>query len=75
MATHQSLSGTNNEAFVQRMVTTYPDRFRDPFWVFFYRSGWLCVTRGLCDGRSRLRTGAVFARSRCALSICHPLRL
>jgi hypothetical protein len=35
MATHQSLSGTNNEAFVQRMVTTYPDRFRDPFWVFF----------------------------------------
>ena len=35
MATHQSLSGTTDEEFVQRMVTTYPDRFDEPFWAFF----------------------------------------
>jgi trans-aconitate methyltransferase len=35
MATHQSLIGTTDEEFVQRMVTTYPDRFGEPFWAFF----------------------------------------
>jgi SAM-dependent methyltransferase len=35
MATHQSLSGTTDEEFVQRMVTSYSDRFGDPFWAFF----------------------------------------
>ncbi len=35
MVTHQSLSGATDEEFVERMVTTYPDRFGEPFWAFF----------------------------------------
>jgi len=35
MATHQSLIGTTDEEFVQRMVTSYPDRFGESFWAFF----------------------------------------
>jgi len=35
MATHQSLSGATDEEFVARMVTTYPERFGEPFWAFF----------------------------------------
>lgn len=35
MATHQSISGMTDEAFVQRMVHTYPERFGDAFWAFF----------------------------------------
>ncbi len=35
MATHQAISGTTDEAFLQRMVHTYSERFGEPFWNFF----------------------------------------
>ncbi len=35
MVTHQSLSSSTDEAFVERMATTYPERFGEPFWDFF----------------------------------------
>jgi ubiquinone/menaquinone biosynthesis C-methylase UbiE len=35
MATHQSISGVTDEAFLQRMVSTYPERYDDVFWAFF----------------------------------------
>lgn len=35
MATHQALSGTTDEAFLQRMVRTYAERFGESFWAFF----------------------------------------
>jgi ubiquinone/menaquinone biosynthesis C-methylase UbiE len=35
MATHQSISGVTDEAFLQRMVSTYPTRYNDVFWAFF----------------------------------------
>lgn len=35
MATHQSLSGTTDDEFVQRMTSTYAERFGEPFWRFF----------------------------------------
>ena len=35
MATHQSISGTTDEEFVQRMITTYPERFGESFWDYF----------------------------------------
>ncbi len=35
MATHQSLSGSTDEEVVQRMATSYPERFGEAFWVFF----------------------------------------
>lgn len=35
MATHQALSGTSDEEFLQRMVHTYAERFGDDFWAFF----------------------------------------
>lgn len=35
MATHQTLSGVSDEDFLQRMLTTYPERFGEAFWTFF----------------------------------------
>lgn len=35
MATHQALSGVTDEAFLQRMVRTYAERFGASFWDFF----------------------------------------
>jgi SAM-dependent methyltransferase len=35
MATHQSLSGTSDEDFLQRMVATHPERFGPDFWAVF----------------------------------------
>jgi SAM-dependent methyltransferase len=35
MATHQSLSGTSDEDFLQRMVATHPERFGEDFWAVF----------------------------------------
>jgi hypothetical protein len=35
MVTHQTLSGTTDEAFLQRMVRTYAERFGESFWTFF----------------------------------------
>lgn len=35
MATHQSLSGTSDEEFLQRMVATHPERFGSDFWAVF----------------------------------------
>ena len=35
MATHQSLDGFTDKDFVQRIVTSYPDRFGESFWAFF----------------------------------------
>jgi SAM-dependent methyltransferase len=35
MATHQSLSGTSDEEFLQRMVDTYAERFGADFWEVF----------------------------------------
>jgi SAM-dependent methyltransferase len=35
MTTHQALSGTSDEEFLQRMVSTYPERFGEDFWTFF----------------------------------------
>ena len=35
MMTHQALSGTTDEAFLQRMVRTYAERFGESFWAFF----------------------------------------
>jgi SAM-dependent methyltransferase len=33
--THQSLSGASDEELLERMVKTHPERFGQPFWVFF----------------------------------------
>jgi SAM-dependent methyltransferase len=35
MPTHQSLSGSTDEEFLQRMVRSYPERFETTFWAFF----------------------------------------
>jgi SAM-dependent methyltransferase len=35
MATHQSISGTSDDEFLQRMVAGHPERFGDDFWAFF----------------------------------------
>lgn len=35
MATHQSISGMTDEAFVQRMVNTHAERYGETFWSFF----------------------------------------
>src|SRR5688500_8931910 len=35
MVTHQVLSGSTDEEFVERMATTYADRFGEPFWSLF----------------------------------------
>ncbi|MBM3222362.1 MAG: class I SAM-dependent methyltransferase [Candidatus Tectomicrobia bacterium] len=35
MPTHQALSGSTDEAFVQRMVQSYAERFGEAFWTFF----------------------------------------
>ena len=35
MPTHQSLSGSSDDELLQRMVTSYPERFGDAFWAFF----------------------------------------
>jgi len=35
VTTHQSLSGSTDEAFVQRMASTYEERFGADFWAFF----------------------------------------
>jgi ubiquinone/menaquinone biosynthesis C-methylase UbiE len=35
MATHQRISGTTDEAFVQRMVRSYTERYDEPFWSLF----------------------------------------
>jgi SAM-dependent methyltransferase len=35
MATHQVLSGVSDEAFLQRLVATHPERFGADFWAMF----------------------------------------
>ncbi|MGH8058986.1 MAG: class I SAM-dependent methyltransferase [Candidatus Entotheonellia bacterium] len=35
MATHQSLSGTSDEEFLQRLLTSHSDRFGEAFWELF----------------------------------------
>src|SRR5437667_264234 len=35
MVTHQALSGSTDEEFLQRMARTYPERFGAAFWAFF----------------------------------------
>jgi ubiquinone/menaquinone biosynthesis C-methylase UbiE len=35
MVTHQSLSGSTDEEFMQRMAGSYPERFDETFWTFF----------------------------------------
>ena len=35
MVTHQSLSGSTDEEFMQRMAGSYPERFDEAFWAFF----------------------------------------
>ncbi len=35
MPTHQSLSRSSDQELLQRMVTSYPERFGDAFWAFF----------------------------------------
>ena len=35
VTTHQSLSGSTDEEFLQRMVKTYGERFGEDFWAFF----------------------------------------
>lgn len=35
MPTHQSLSGSSDEDFLRRMVTTHPERFGEAYWAFF----------------------------------------
>ena len=35
MVTHQSLSGSTDEEFLQRMASTYGERFGEDFWAFF----------------------------------------
>jgi SAM-dependent methyltransferase len=35
MVTHQVLSGSTDEEFVERMAGTYTDRFGEPFWSLF----------------------------------------
>lgn len=32
MATHQTLTGVSDEEFLQRLLTTYPERFGKAFW-------------------------------------------
>jgi SAM-dependent methyltransferase len=34
MATHQQLTGTSDEAFLQRMIDAYPQQFGAPFWTY-----------------------------------------
>jgi SAM-dependent methyltransferase len=35
MPTHQEIGGLSDTELLQRMVTTYPERFGDAFWTFF----------------------------------------
>ena len=35
MPTHQSLSGSTDEDLLQRMVSTHPERFGEPYWAYF----------------------------------------
>ena len=35
MPTHQSLSGTSDEEFLERMVKTHPERYGAAYWAFF----------------------------------------
>ena len=35
MPTHQSLSGSSDDELLQRMVTSYPERFGEGYWAFF----------------------------------------
>jgi SAM-dependent methyltransferase len=35
MVTHQALSGSSDEEFLQRMASTYPERFGEDLWRFF----------------------------------------
>lgn len=35
MPTHQAIMGTSDEAFLQSMLTSYPERFGENFWTFF----------------------------------------
>src|SRR4029450_5457315 len=35
MVTHQVLSGSTDEEFLQRMASTYPERFGEDLWRFF----------------------------------------
>jgi SAM-dependent methyltransferase len=35
MPTHQSLGGATDEELLQRMITTYPERFGPEFWALF----------------------------------------
>ena len=35
MVTHQALSGSTDEEFLQRMTSTYPERFGEDLWRFF----------------------------------------
>src|SRR6266540_2040716 len=35
MVTHQALSGSTDEEFLQRMASTYPERFGEDLWRFF----------------------------------------
>jgi SAM-dependent methyltransferase len=35
MATHQAISGTTDDEFLQRMVSSYADRYNEAFWDFF----------------------------------------
>lgn len=35
MPTHQSLSGASDEDLLQRMVSTYPERFGEAYWALF----------------------------------------
>ena len=35
IATHQTISGVSDEEFLQRLLTTHPERFGEPFWAFF----------------------------------------
>jgi SAM-dependent methyltransferase len=42
MATHQSLSGTSDEDFLQRLVSNYHERFGADFWATF--AAWIAPT-------------------------------
>ena len=35
MTTHQELSGSTDELFLERMVNSYPQRFGESYWNFF----------------------------------------
>ena len=35
MPTHQSLSGSSDEQFLQRMVASHPEKFGEAYWAFF----------------------------------------